>query len=77
MTECPFIPSTADRLLRPHRTSHLVRSAPIRRTNGAKRHRSTSNQGECLRRNLQLTAFNPHTNAPTPFKKPADSAFSP
>ena len=43
MTESLFVPSTPDRLLWQHRTSHFVRSPSIRPTNGTKGHLSGSN----------------------------------
>lgn len=77
MTECPFISPIPDRFLRQHRSNHLVRSAPIRRTNGAKRHLSGSNPGACLWRNLQSVGFKPHTNAPAAFTNTTNGTLSP
>jgi hypothetical protein len=77
MIESLFILTTPDRLLRQHRPSHLVRSAQIRRTNGAKRHLSDGNPGQILWRDLETADLNPRTGASVTVKDTANRALSP
>ena len=77
MTECPFIPSNADRLVQPHRLTPLVRSDQRSRAKGAKRLHSALKPGQILWRNPEAAAINPHPNASVAAKDAAHSALSP
>ncbi len=77
MTDCPFIPSTADRLLQQHRPSPPVCSGSESRKDGAKRHFPGFKPDQGLGHNLGSIAFTPTTTASTAVTKPADNALSP
>ena len=77
MTECPSIPSTAHRLLRPNRPSHLVHSDRKSRAIGASRIRFGSNLGQILRRNVKAADCTLQNNAFVAVTDQADSALSP
>ncbi len=77
MTECPFIPSIADRLAQPHRPNSPVRRDPSGRVKGKKRLRSESNLRQTHWRNVETVAFNPHRNASVAVTDLTDSALSP
>ena len=77
MTECPFIPSNADRLVQPHWPKSFVRSVPAKRAN---RLRPGLNLRQTLRWNGKATAFNLFnlpSNAPETVTDPTDSTLSP
>jgi hypothetical protein len=80
MTECPFIPSIADRLAQPNRSNPFVRSEPESRVKGANRQQPWSNPRQTLRWNGEATAFNPFnlpSNAPETATDPTGTALSP
>jgi len=77
MTECPFIPSTEDRLAQPHRPNSLVRSDPTRRAKGAGPLRSELNLRQTLWWNRETAIFSPHSNASIEVTDPTESALSP
>ncbi len=77
MTECPFIPSTADRLLQQHRPSRPVCSGPERRKDRAKRLFPRLELGQSLMQNLETVEIKPHTNASVAFTDTADNALCP
>jgi hypothetical protein len=77
MTECPFIPSIADRPAQPYRPKSLVRSVPAKRAN---RLRPGLNPRQTLRWDGQATAFNlinRPSNAPETVTDQTDSTLSP
>jgi hypothetical protein len=77
MTDCPSIPSTAHRLLRPNRPGHLVRSDRRSRAKGASRIRFGSNPGQILRQSVAVSVFITQTNASVAVTEPAGSPLSP
>ena len=77
MTECPFIQSTADRLLQQNRPSPPVCSGPESRKDGAKRLFPGLKPDQSLGQNLESAAFTPNTIASVAVTEPADNAFSP
>lgn len=77
MTERPFIPSNADRLLQQHRPSPPVCSGPERRKDGAKRLFPGFKPDQSLAHNMGSTAFTPNTTASNAVTKQADNALSP
>jgi hypothetical protein len=77
MTDCPFIPSTADRLLQQHRPSPPVCSGPESRKDGTKRLGSGLKANKSLGQNLESAAHNTRANASVPTTISDDRALSP
>jgi hypothetical protein len=76
MTDCPSIPSTADRLLQQHRPSPPVCSGPESRKDGAKRLFPALKPDQSLGQILDSAVFTPNTIASVADTKPADNALS-
>jgi hypothetical protein len=77
MTDCPFIPSTADRLLQQHRPSPPVCRGPESRKDGAKRLVSGLKADQSLGQNLESAAHNTRANASVPTTISDDRTLSP
>lgn len=77
MTDCPFIPPTADRLLQQHRPSPLLCRGSESCENGTKRLFPRLKPGQSLGQNLETVDIKPHTNASVAVTDPADNALFP
>lgn len=77
MTERPFIPSTAHRLLAPHRPSPLVCSGPESRKDGEKRLFAGAKPDPNLAQNPESGTFTHNTIESGEIIEPADNALSP
>ena len=77
MTDCPFIHSTADRLLQQDRPSPPVCSGPENRNGSAKPTFPGLKPGQSLEQNLGPAAFTSNTIASVADTIPADNALSP
>ena len=77
MTDCTFIPSTADRLPQQHRPNPPVCGGPGSRKDGAKRLFHGLKPDQTLGQNLESAAFTHNTIASVAVTEPADNALSP
>lgn len=77
MTDSPFIPSTAHRLLQQHRPSPPVCSGPESRKDGAKRLFPGLKPRQSLRQNLESAAFTLNAIASLAVTEPPDNVLSP
>ena len=77
MTECPFIPSNADRLTQSQRPNPLVRYNPAGRTKGTERLRTEEYLRQVRWRNLQTQVFRPRKSASAAAPRPPINALCP
>jgi hypothetical protein len=77
MTDCPFIPPTADRLLQQHRPNLLVCRGPESCEDGTKQLFPGLKPDQNLGQHQGSTAFTSNTIASAATTEPADNALSP
>lgn len=77
MTECPFIPSNANRLAQPHRRKPLVRSDLGSRVQSANRQRPRLILRQPRLRNAETVVLNLKNNVTPEASGPTHSALSP